>query len=182
MSTAAGDFTACWHADAPRVAAYARRHVGAQLSADVVAETFATAWRRWGDLPDPPLPWLIGAARKIMANERRSARRRQALDLRIRLLTDIAAHVVEDSFETAFHRDEALRQLAMLSEDHREVLLLVAWDGLTITDAAKALGIKPDAFRARLHRARKALEGLQTSPDSRPIPAIGHRLELKEAS
>lgn len=179
-SAAAGQFTACWQTDSPRVAAYACRHVGADLAPDVVAETFAAAWRRWGELPDPPLPWLIGTARRVMANERRAARRRQALDLRIRLLSDVAAPVVEDSIGSAFQRTDALRQLASLSEDHREALLLLAWDGLTITEAARALDIKPAALRARIHRARNALRMLQGTDDINETPPIGPRLQLRE--
>ncbi len=179
-SAAAGRFTACWQEDSPRVAAYARRHVGADRSADVVAETFTTAWRRWPELPDPPLPWLIATARRIMANERRAVRRRQALDHRMRLLSDVAAPVVEDSITTAFQRTDALRHLAGLSEDHREALLLLAWDGLSIAEAASVLGIKPTALRARLHRARKALEALQRADEIHETPTPEPRLQLKE--
>jgi len=44
--------------------------------------------------------------------------------------------------------------LAGLTEAEREVLLLVAWDGLTPTEAAEALGLTAVAARSRLHRAR----------------------------
>ena len=36
---------------------------------DLTAEVFVVAWRRLDELPDPVLPWLYGAARKILANE-----------------------------------------------------------------------------------------------------------------
>lgn len=58
----------------------------------------------------------------------------------------------------AFDRDGAIEQLAALKESHREALLLVGWDGLTTTEAAEAAGVKPSAFRTRLHRARRELE------------------------
>ena len=39
------------------------------LSAEVIAEVFVVAWRRLDELPDPVLPWLYGAARRVLANE-----------------------------------------------------------------------------------------------------------------
>lgn len=83
-------FTACWSAEAGRVQAYARRHVGADAAADVVAETFLVAWRRWKDVPEPAQPWLIATARHIIQRHQRSLRRRLALDDRLRLLNGAA--------------------------------------------------------------------------------------------
>ena len=46
---------------------------------------------------------------------------------------------------------------------------LVAWEGLTSTEAAAALGISPVAARSRLHRARRrALKALQDSAAADP--------------
>jgi RNA polymerase sigma factor (sigma-70 family) len=46
--------------------------------------------------------------------------------------------------------------LAGLARDERAVLELVAIDGLSVKDAAAALGIQPGTARVRLHRARRA--------------------------
>ena len=40
---------------------------------------FLTAWRRFDRVPDDALPWLLGVARRVLANARRSAARRPAL-------------------------------------------------------------------------------------------------------
>ena len=48
----------------------------------------------------------------------------------------------------------ALRSLSALD---REALLLVAWEDLTPTQAARSLGISPVAFRVRLLRARRRI-------------------------
>ena len=45
--------------------------------------------------------------------------------------------------------------LNALSPGERELLLLVAWEGLTPAEAGLALGLSPEAARSRLHRARK---------------------------
>src|SRR5215207_10059445 len=52
------------------VLAYAlRRAAGPEDAADVVAETFLTAWRRLPDVPPDPEArlWLYGVARRILA-------------------------------------------------------------------------------------------------------------------
>src|SRR5215831_12749763 len=50
---------------------------------DVVAETFTTAWRRLEDVPADAAPWLLATARRVLANQRRAARRREALSERL---------------------------------------------------------------------------------------------------
>jgi len=149
------EFAAVWHRDGARVAAYARRHVPAADVDDVVAETFLQAWRRWDTVPQPPIAWLIGTARKVIGNHRRAAGRREAL--RGRLELGAVARSAADAGLLATDRMSALGALAGLPESQRECLLLVAWDGLLPDEAATVLGVRPGAFRVRLHRAREAL-------------------------
>lgn len=151
------EFTHVWERDGPRVAAYARRHVPAEDAQDVVSETFLLAWRRWDAVPDPPIAWLIGAARKVIGNHRRAVSRRAALHERLVLL-DAAACSAADAGMVATERLAALEALAGLPDDQREALLLVTWDGLAPDDAATILGIRSGALRVRVHRARKALD------------------------
>lgn len=49
------------------------------------------------------------------------------------------------------------RGLAALSSGDREVMLLVGVEGMTPTEAAGVLGLKPEALRQRLSRARARL-------------------------
>lgn len=178
MSNPEEQFTALWHAEAPRVLAFASRHVGAEAAHDVVAETFLIAWRRWQDLPTPPIAWLIVTARRVMQNGARSRRRHRALEERVALLDQVAAFAA-DSADAVLTRREALERLAQLDEKHREALLLVSWDGLTNDQAAAVLGIKPATFRRRLSRARAAL--LAASPSA--AQDTDHRLvPLQELS
>src|SRR4051812_37703281 len=64
---------------APRVYAYAVRHCGPNEADDVLAETFAIAWRRLDNVPDPAIGWLIVAARNVISAGRRSTHRRLEL-------------------------------------------------------------------------------------------------------
>jgi len=150
-------FEAVFAANADRIFAYARRRAARPEAEDVVAETFLVAWRRLEELPAEPLPWLIGVARKALANTRRGAGRRAALGDRLRLLAD---EPVEPALEERLTSAQSVRAaLQSLPAGEREVLELVAWDGLTPTEIAAALGIARATVYVRLHRARQRLAG-----------------------
>src|ERR1700759_4552885 len=65
------------------VRGYVVRRAPSAAVEDVVAETFLVAWRRAGTIRDDPLPWLLGVARRVLANQQRSERRRGALTDRL---------------------------------------------------------------------------------------------------
>lgn len=177
MSTDHERFTRCWREDSPRVIAYARRHVGGHDAHDVVSETFLAAWRRWDEVPDPAIAWLLVTARQVMGNQHRSARRLHALADRIVLLDNIAT-TEGDTLEAAQRRREALEHLASLTEQHREALLLVSWDGLTTEQAAAVLGLRPAAFRRRVSRARSSLTRLAEERPGRPRLSVDPHLSM----
>lgn len=136
------------------VLAYASRRTEPGHAEDAAAETFLTAWRRFDDLPDDPLPWLYGTARRVLSNQRRSAGRRDAVVERIRLHDAPAA---PDHADEVADRSELLEAFRRLSERDREVLALVAWEDLSAERAASALGCSVSTFWVRLHRARRRL-------------------------
>jgi RNA polymerase sigma-70 factor (ECF subfamily) len=139
------------------ILAYALRRADPELAEDAVAETFATAWRRLEDVPPEPLPWLFGVARRILSNQRRSGSRRQALASRV--TNELRGSIAEsrDPADVVSEREYMRTALGALSQGDREVLMLVAWEGLSSNQAAAALGCTPQTFMVRLHRARKRL-------------------------
>jgi len=52
---------------------------------DAVSDVFLAAWRRIGEVPEGPAarPWLYATARRVMANQARSGRRRALLHVRL---------------------------------------------------------------------------------------------------
>ncbi len=68
-----------------------------------------------------------------------------------------AAVAAPDLAEAAGLRHDLAQALAGLSERDRELVLLVAWEGLTLAEAAAALGCRRGAAAVRLHRARRRL-------------------------
>lgn len=165
-------FSRCWRGDMPRVLRYVQRHVGPDDALDVTAEVFTVAWRRWSEVPEPALPWLIGVARRVIANSRRTLSRRHRLHSQLQFLHEVTRDHAEPVDPT--DKLEAVRRLAGLSDVEREAVLLVAWDGLSSVEAAHVLGLNPATFRKRLSRARRALQA--GHPD---IPVPPHPLTLE---
>lgn len=149
-------FERCFRDHYAQVLAFSMRRVsGREIAEDVVADTFAVAWRRRDRIPDPALPWLYATAGNVIANQYRSTHRRQSLDAR--LAHEAGAGAESDPVEALDRRSAFSVAFALLTEPEREVLRLVAWDGLGTRDAAQVFGCSPGAFRVRLHRARRKL-------------------------
>lgn len=152
-------FDELYRRNAAAVAAYALRRVSREAAEDVVADTFLVAWRRLDQVPEPALPWLLGVARRTLANDRRSSRRRERLAERMRVELDgVPVVPVEQRLVDA---------LRTLSIGDREALLLIAWEGLSTAEAAQVLGCSAVACRIRLHRARKRLAAALESASTR---------------
>lgn len=141
------------HHDA--VLRYFVRRVGREHASDLAAEVFLVAWRRIDAVPrDDALPWLYAVAGNVLANDRRARGRRDALPGRL------AHQRLEHGRDTATvvaERDLLRRAFLSLRDADRELLMLVAWDGLTAEQMGRALGCRTAAVHVRLHRARKRL-------------------------
>ena len=96
------------------------------------------------------LPWLYGIAGNVVRSYRRRSLKRDFGDD----VTAIDWDAVDERLDAGTRRQELRVALAGLTEAEREVLLLVAWEGLSPAEAADALGLTPVAARSRLHRAR----------------------------
>src|SRR5262249_43273943 len=142
----------------------ARRVDDPYLAADLTADVFvaaiesASSYRR---SRGEPVAWLFGIARNVVARERR----RSAKELRATTRVRGRELVGEDDLVASQERIDAeataralYEEMAHLSAAERAVLELVALDGLTVGEAARALGIGPVAARVRLHRARRLLQ------------------------
>jgi len=145
------------HGDAVR--AYVRRRAPEAVVDDVVSETFVVCLRKIDQVPSESLPWLYAVARKTLANERRA----RARDTPKEVTLSIDPEPVGDGvLAAAFNR---------LSETDREVLRLIAWEGLSLPDAATVLGCSGVACRVRYHRAKSRLSSrLEAAASVRPKP------------
>lgn len=138
-----------------RVLAYLLHRTDRENAQDVLQEVFVTAFRKAAELPDPPIGWLLGTARRQLANDRRGAHRRDRLALRI--AEHIRAEAPTDGAAGDAVGQTVVDALAQLAPRDREVLTLSAWYELTAEEAAQALGCSRSAYAVRLHRARRRL-------------------------
>jgi RNA polymerase sigma factor (sigma-70 family) len=157
-------FEALYAAHAGAVLAYARRRTSPANADDVMAEVFLVAWRRLADVPYDERIWLLGVARRVLANQRRGHTRQRAL--RERLAPQLPAS--SPPADRGLHDERVLRALAGLREEDRETLLLLGWEELSHAEAARVLGIRARTFSVRLHRARRrfalALAAVEPAP------------------
>lgn len=146
------------------VLAYLVREVPRDDARDVAADTFMVVWRRVAEVPQEPLPWVLAVARNQMRNAVRGQQRRHVLQVRLQTRTD-RSHSSGGVYPAGEDEGQQLREaLAVLSAADREVLLLIAWDGLDPAEAAQVLGLSPGTFRVRLHRARRRLAAQMPPP------------------
>lgn len=160
-----------------RVLAYLLHRTDRETAQDVLQEVFVTAFRKADELPDPPVAWLLGTARRLLANADRGARRRDQLALRV-----AGANPQRRESGPADDDDTGAAvsaALAELSSRDREVLTLSAWYELSADEAAQALGCSRSTYAVRLHRARHRLAdrlraaGIESGSDAR-LPEAAH--------
>lgn len=160
-----------------------RRCASAEDADDIASETFAVAWRRRADLP--PFGevglWLIGVARRVLANQRRTAERQSRLHLRLASVAPTEPSTGVPADAGIGHGGSLAEALGRLAPDDRDLLLLRAWDGLSVQDIAVLLECTPNAASIRLHKARRRLAALLEQKEPlRSWTSEGQPTERKE--
>jgi len=162
-------FTSMYREHYPAVARYVRRRANDVDTAEVVAQVFLTAWRRLADVPtDAPLPWLYAVAQRVLANEVRGMHRARRLQQRVEIvappptqLPDHAGPVADTmALQTAFDA---------LPERDQEILRLIAWEGLTVSETATVLGIGRTAVAMRVRRLRRKFQHLRAPSETNDV-------------
>jgi len=163
-----GCFATIFDRHADEILRYVHARLGPDLAEDVTAETFLDAFRhrdRYDTTRPDARPWLYGIAVRQIGKHRRGMSRQ------LKLLRSLPAEPPGENLDgRAAERvtAEALRPrlaavLSGLSRDDRELLLLIAWAGLSYAEAAEAMGVTVSAVKSRLNRVRtrtrKALGG-----------------------
>jgi RNA polymerase sigma-70 factor (ECF subfamily) len=184
-ASALGDtdaFTVFFRRHVPSVTLYGvRRCPHPEDVADLVSDTFFIALQAAGRyIPetDTALPWLFGIARRVLAKQRRRAAGILRLLVKATNSQSLISASEEDAIASAI---DAARQrpaleaaISRLSYLERQVLELVAYDGLSPAEAALVLNVTPNAARLRLSRARRHLrQSIEAaSPESEAIHAF----------
>jgi RNA polymerase sigma factor (sigma-70 family) len=140
------------------VGSYLGRRAGRDAAEDLLGEVWVSAFesrRSYDQSYADARPWLYGVALNRLRHYWRS---RPSEDL-FPDVTGLATawdpwSVVDSGVDT---RAMLRTALARLKPEEREVLRLVAWEDLTVADAARALGMPAGTARRLLHQARTAL-------------------------
>ncbi len=162
---------------APAVFRYLARRAGPSAAEDLLSEVFIAALdgrnRVVAHDSGSALPWLYGIAMNVLRRHFRRGTAQWAAAADAGMDWD----AVDARLDAEAKRGQLRAALNVLSPRDRELLLLVAWEGLTPAEAAEVLGIGKVAARSRLHRARRrALQALgQSAPD-------GPKVELTTAT
>ena len=157
------------------VHAYASRRVGFDAADEVAAETFLIAWRRSDAVPDEPLPWLYGVARNVAFRHHEATRRQSR------------ARKAAERECPAPARSDAAGDPAVweawnrLRPADREVLALIAWEELSVAEAARVLGYSAPQFSVRLFRARRRLERLLANTPEASTAGSSNPTEARHA-
>jgi len=165
---------------------YASARLRGDLAEDVTAETFLAAFRarsRYDLSRENARPWLYGiAVRQIGKHSRAERRYRQALSrVQAETVTADFGDRVADLVTAQQLRPRLSAVLSGLPRQDRELLLLVAWAGLTYEESAQALGVSASAVKSRLHRirarTRRALGETSAAPRGEQSATTPHRQE-----
>ncbi|VXB60425.1 hypothetical protein NOCARDAX2BIS_250036 [Nocardioides sp. AX2bis] len=132
------------------VTAYVRRRSQGDTDA-ITSAVFTIAWQKYDCALRDGLPWLYRTAQLELRNSRRSDSRREAREERD---ARVGAGRLDEVADSVTQQLWARRLLEQLSDTDQEVLMLLYWEDLDHTSAAKALGCSVGAFAVRAHRAR----------------------------
>jgi len=156
---------------------YLARRAGPGTAEDLLSEVFIAALdartRVVAHHSSSALPWLYGIAMNVLRRHFRSgppgwtAAAEQGVDW----------DAVDARLDAQAQRGRLRAALRALSEADRELLLLVAWEGLTAAEAAAVLGIGKVAARSRLHRARHRALAALNADDQPALMTTAHNKE-----
>jgi RNA polymerase sigma factor (sigma-70 family) len=150
-----------------------RRVLLAEVAVDLMAETFARAYRDResfrGEGAEEALAWVYGIARHVLASyARRGAVERRALralGVQRRALTDAEYDRVEELAGLAALRDRIDGELDALETGQRDAVRLRVLEERPYDEVAHELGVSEQTARARVSRALRALRDTPTFKD-----------------
>ncbi|MFJ7996288.1 sigma-70 family RNA polymerase sigma factor [Streptomyces sp. NPDC096310] len=128
-----------------------------QRAEDLLQETLVRAWLHPEAFEGPfesMRPWLFTVARRLAIDARRSrlARPPEVSDGVLAATAD-----PEDRTERTVAALDVRQAVRTLSREHRAVLAQIYFRGLSVNEAARALGIPPGTVKSRSYYALRAL-------------------------
>jgi RNA polymerase sigma-70 factor (ECF subfamily) len=138
------------------------------LAEELVQEVFTRVWRRAGDYDAAKgsvRTWIYGIARNAAIDAERHRARRPPLALDAPNLHDEPG---DEPIERALLSWQVAQAFGRLSAEHREVLRLGHFGGLSVGEIAELIGVPAGTVKSRTYYAmrsmRLALEEMQVTP------------------
>jgi RNA polymerase sigma factor (sigma-70 family) len=171
-------FDALFTAYLADITAYCRwRAPSAADAQDAVSDVFLAAWRRLDEIPagEEARLWLYGTARRILANQARSTRRKERLQARLSTTSNPEPALEAASDDLASPEAGAVRvALRRMAAADQEVLLLAEWEGLSPAEIGTVLGCPAVTARGKLFRARRRFRAaFEAVAQAEPEPTAG---------
>jgi len=162
------------------VLAYCLRRSTHTDAHEAAADVFAVAWSKFDQMPDgeEALYWLFGVARRVLSHQKRSRRRRLALNERVGSVAEVPAAGPEAVVVRNAEDQEVIDALWNLDTKDQEVLALLVWDEFPREDAARLLDISLEALHKRYQRALRRLERELPRHRQRTTPPIAQEGEV----
>lgn len=141
------------------VLSYCARRCPRSDAWDAASEVFVVALRRPDQVPPPDeaLPWLLGVAHRVLANQRRGEKRRRSLTERAVGTVGETAPLPDEVLVRDEDATEVIEALSRLRPADREVIQLALWEELSPVEIAEVLGVSRSAVDQRYSRAKKRL-------------------------
>jgi RNA polymerase sigma-70 factor (ECF subfamily) len=142
---------------------------------DVVQEVFLVVHRRMDDFEgrSSTKTWLYGIMRRVIADHRRTQRRKPAW-------SEGAPGQLDRVHDTRLPPDASAEQaeqvrllyrlLDALDDDKREVFILAELEGMTMAEIAEALEVNPNTVSSRLRAARERFQAALAQETRSPAP------------
>jgi RNA polymerase sigma-70 factor (ECF subfamily) len=147
----------------PRLRRYAIALTGNREAADdLIQDTLERAWRKRGLWqPGSDLrAWLFTVMHNVHVNGVRSIRPMESLDDNEQGADRADAMPAAGSADGGVVLSELRAALARLSDEHRQVILLVGLEQMSYAEAASVLGVPIGTVMSRLARGREQLRRL----------------------
>ncbi|MBQ8144687.1 MAG: sigma-70 family RNA polymerase sigma factor [Butyricicoccus sp.] len=164
-----------------RVFSLALRSTGSEAdAADITQEVFLRLWKGIKDFRgDSSLStWLYRVCANLcvdLARKRAAETGAVSLDDEENALTELADHAESGRPESALEKNEIARELqtclAMLSEEHRRIVILRDVAGMSYADIASTLELEEGTVKSRLARARAALRKILIQRGNISLPS-----------
>lgn len=147
--------------------AYCKTSQDADDAVQLTCERALTRWRQWTG-KGPLEHWLVKILANVWRDEARSRKLRSGPSL------DCVPEPSVDSADAAnaAYLDQVLGEVMRLPAGQRDVLLLVAGEGLSYRETAQRLHVPVGTVMSRLCRGRKAL-GIKFGGDAIGAAAVG---------